>query len=71
VLCGPAEPIAAEIHQPWAPRHPRILVMVQGVTRHFEQNQRKRRTTCHGAAATGAIYVLYPPHLPLISVNRG
>ena len=53
VLCGPAEPIAAEIHQPWAPRHPRILAMVQGVTQHFEQNQHKRRTP-----ATGAIYPL-------------
>jgi len=50
VLCGPAEPIAAEIHQPWAPRQPRILAMVQGVTRHFEQNQCKRRTTCHATA---------------------
>jgi len=68
VLCGPAAPILAEIHQPCAPRDPRTLATVQGVTRHFEQNQRRRRAPL----AMGARYHLSPPYLPLInSVNRG
>jgi len=43
VLCGPAGQILEEIHQPCARSDPRTLAMVQGVTRHFEQNQRSRR----------------------------
>jgi len=37
VICGPSEPILAEIHQPSAPRDPQIFAMVQCATRQFEQ----------------------------------
>ena len=67
VLCRLTEQILAEIHQPCTPRDPRTLAMVQGVTRHFERNQRRRRAP----PSTGVTYPLYPPHLPLVGVNRG
>jgi len=44
------------------PTPPRTLAMVQGVTRHFEQHQRRRRAPL----ATGARYPLYPLTYPLL-----
>ena len=46
VLCGPAWPILAEIHQPMAPHDPRNLALVQGATMHFEQIPGEGAGTC-------------------------
>ena len=60
VLCGPAGQILAEIRPPCAPRDPRTLAMVQGVTRHFEQNQRSRRGPLGVAPDTLFTPLIYP-----------